>query len=403
MSERVIPGLAAPRRWRASPRRRLAVGLLMLVLGVAALLAGGAYAVTARPVNPVEVDGHISAYTEVTVNGAYARNELRLAGDIHTYLIDGGQFHPALPSRFLKDGRVVLWVDRGTPDVLAITLYDELGLNPETYTTTDYDHPTLAGRGRQIGGSIAALLGLVLLLAGLVWAFKIPSAHGVPAATRTPRAPVGPIPWQPGEAPAAAGKMPAIRAGADSAPMPPAAAGPSAPMRPGPVASGPGGASPPPGALPPSALPPSALPPSAIPPSAIPPQTAPEAYQGVPNQGMRPGPSGPPPGAWAPQSWAAAFGAPAGPSGPRAPGAQGVQGAQGQAQPGGWAPPSAPAAPGAPTGQPYPPQAPVSGPGPNQWPAGNTPSGPPSPPHAHGAPAPQPGYGTPPPPEPPRR
>jgi hypothetical protein len=383
MAERGIPGLATLRRWRASPRRRLAVGLLMLVLGLAVLLAGGAYAVTARPVDPVEVDGHISAYTEITINGAYARNELRLAGDAHTYLIDGGQFHPALPSRFLKDGRVVLWVDRGTPDVLAITLYDELGLNPAAYTTNDFDHPTLAGRGRQIGGSIAALLGLIVLLAGLVWALKVPRVRGVPAAARPPSAPSGPPPWQPGAAQVAAGNIPAVRVGADSASGPPAAAGPSAPMRPGPVASGPGGA---------------------MPPGAMLPQPAPGSYQGVPSQGMPPGPpnqgplSGPPappPGAWAPQSWAAAFGAPGGPSGPRTSGIPGAQGA--------WAPPSGPSAPGAPTGQPYPPQAPVSGPGPNQWPMGNPPSGPQSPPQTSGGPAPQSGPGTPPASEPPRR
>lgn len=150
------------------PRRalRVALGALALVLGLSCLAFGGVVFASAHDSHPVEIDGTIADYHEITINGAYARNELRLTNDAHTYTIDGHQFHPALPQRFQKDARIQIWVDQGTANVLAITLYDEMGLNPTSYTTSAYDNPTLAFASTEGKAGALAVFGLALLIAG---------------------------------------------------------------------------------------------------------------------------------------------------------------------------------------------------------------------------------------------
>ena len=98
------------------------------------------------------------------------RNELRLAGDAHTYTLDATQFHPALPTQLYENGRTVLWVDQGTAQVVAITLYDQNDANPTKATTPAYDHPTLAMQALQQRAEVISGASIALLLGALGWA-----------------------------------------------------------------------------------------------------------------------------------------------------------------------------------------------------------------------------------------
>jgi hypothetical protein len=143
--------------------------VLLLTVGVLALFLGGTFVARAHAIHPVEVQGYTVAYTEILVNGAYARNELRLAGDHHTYILDRAQFHPPLPERFLKDGRIRIWVDRGTTHVVAVTLYTEVGLNPASYVTAAYIDPDQPFVQAEIQGGLTLAAGMIVVLAALIW------------------------------------------------------------------------------------------------------------------------------------------------------------------------------------------------------------------------------------------
>ncbi|HEY7833038.1 MAG TPA: hypothetical protein VIG30_05675 [Ktedonobacterales bacterium] len=161
--------LTRERRTAAPARRRplrIALGALAVMLGLGGVILGGLLFTAAHATHPVQVDGTVADYQAITINGSYARNDLRLAGDSHTYTFDGRQFHPALPERFQKDARIQLWVDQGTTNVLALTLYDEMGLNATAYTTGAYDNPTVAYYGSLAEAGGLAALGVVLLLGG---------------------------------------------------------------------------------------------------------------------------------------------------------------------------------------------------------------------------------------------
>jgi hypothetical protein len=128
------------------------------------VVVGATTYTSAHAVDSVEIDGHVANYTEILIGTSYAHNELRLTGDPHTYVLDSRQFHPSLPDRFGQDARISIWVDRGTTNVVALTLYDVMGLNPVTYTTPNYDDPTTTLRAAQTQGGAMAGAGLVLVL-----------------------------------------------------------------------------------------------------------------------------------------------------------------------------------------------------------------------------------------------
>lgn len=162
---------------------------LLVIVGVCAIGLGGAVVASAHTAHPVELGGTIADYTEISIDGMYSHNELRLAGDMHTYLLDRRQLHPDLPERLLKDGKVTIWVDSGTTTVLAITLYDQLGLNPTMYTSDDYDNPALSSLVQQGKGGATAGIGLAVLAIAFAWLLgrgRTPTARGkrapVPAA-----------------------------------------------------------------------------------------------------------------------------------------------------------------------------------------------------------------------------
>lgn len=132
-----------------------------LVLGIVLIAVGAFIYVGAHPAAPVEVDGTISSYKEYTTNGSYDHNELQMAGNSNTYTLDKTSFHPTMPDEVYKDGKVSVWVDSGSTDVLAITLYDENDENPTKYTTNHYDNPASQRSDGQSAGIVVGVLGAI--------------------------------------------------------------------------------------------------------------------------------------------------------------------------------------------------------------------------------------------------
>jgi hypothetical protein len=162
--------------WQAEARgprgSRLLWGTLValaLALGVGLLALGAGVYSSAHVAHPVEIDGEIANYKEVVIEGGYARNELSLAGDTHVYVLDRRQFHPDLPQRFYQDARIRIWIDQGTTQVIAVTLYDLLGVNAVTYTTDAYDDPTSPVTQAELQGVIAGGAGVAILVIVPLW------------------------------------------------------------------------------------------------------------------------------------------------------------------------------------------------------------------------------------------
>lgn len=142
----------------------LGLGLLFVVV------AGFTY-LTARPGQPVEIDGTESSYVKVTKSGAYDHNELQLAGDSNTYVLDRTTFHPTMPEQVYKQGKIQIWVDQGSTTIIAITLYDENDQNPIKYTTAHYDNPASELSDTQRNSISLGILGLVGIGIYGMWSF----------------------------------------------------------------------------------------------------------------------------------------------------------------------------------------------------------------------------------------
>jgi len=140
-----------------------------LIAGVIVLGSGLIVYLTAHPSQPVEIDGTEASYVEVTKNNSYERNELTLAGDSNTYTLDKNTFHPTLPDAVYKDGKMQIWVDQGSTEIIAITLYDVNDANPTEYTTTHYDNPQSELSDTQGSGIFAAVLGIALIAVFGIW------------------------------------------------------------------------------------------------------------------------------------------------------------------------------------------------------------------------------------------
>jgi hypothetical protein len=140
-----------------------------LFLGIVALFIGVIAYLGAHPSQPAEIDGTISDYVEHTTNGSYTNNTLQLAGDPTTYDLDKTTFHPTLPDSLFKDGKTSIWVDQGSTQIIAITLYDENDANPTKYTTTHYDNPQSERSDTQGGAITAAVIGVVLIAIFGAW------------------------------------------------------------------------------------------------------------------------------------------------------------------------------------------------------------------------------------------
>lgn len=147
--------------------------VILCLLGAVGLMAGGWFFIQAHPTVPVQTQGRIADYERITAGTSYVRNDLRLNGDGHTYVVVTTQFHPALPAQLYQNGRAVLWVDQGTVNVVAITLYDQNDANPVTSTTPAYDHPTQAAQANQQTAELISGGGIALLLGALAWAILL--------------------------------------------------------------------------------------------------------------------------------------------------------------------------------------------------------------------------------------
>ncbi len=178
------PGCAGefyPRRPLTGSRQRYAVAAVLGILGLLrfkwtylfagiVLIGVGAIAyASAHPSQPVEIDGTVSDYVEHTTNGSYANNTLQLTGDSNTYQLDKTTFHPTLPDSLYKDGKTSIWIDQGSTQIIAITLYDENNASPTKYTTTHYDNPQSELSDSQGAGITSAVIGVVLIAIFGAW------------------------------------------------------------------------------------------------------------------------------------------------------------------------------------------------------------------------------------------
>jgi hypothetical protein len=167
----------------------LVVGLIIGGIGVFTYFS-------AHPSKPVEVAGTEASYVEVTKNNSYDRNELTLAGDSNTYTLDKTTFHPALPDKVYKGGMMQIWIDQGTTNIIAITLYDANDQNPTKYTTDVYDKPSSETSNSQsaglglgaVGAVLVAIFALWFVLGGRRRAAQLPAAaSGMPMAVTIPQ------------------------------------------------------------------------------------------------------------------------------------------------------------------------------------------------------------------------
>jgi hypothetical protein len=156
-----------------------------LVLGLLLLGVAGVTYFTARPSQPVEIDGTESSYVEVTQSGAYDRNELQLQGDSATYTLDKTKFHPTMPDQVYKHGKIQIWVDQGSTTIIAITLYDQNDENPTKYTTDHYDSPASQLADTQASAFPLGILGLGLIGIFVVW-FAVARRQRTPIRTMEP-------------------------------------------------------------------------------------------------------------------------------------------------------------------------------------------------------------------------
>jgi hypothetical protein len=201
---------ARPRRPGWVRALRLLLVALGLALGVGLLLLGVQVYSAARVARPVEINGAVADFKEVDIEGGYAHNELWLAGDAHVYTFDRRQFHPDLPQRLYQDAPIRIWVDRGTTHVLALTVYDLLGVNGQTYTSAAYDDPASPVAQAQRQGIVASVSGVGIVVIVLLWLLATRLSQRVraqprPTHTQSPRpalapapAPLAPTPPMPG-------------------------------------------------------------------------------------------------------------------------------------------------------------------------------------------------------------
>jgi hypothetical protein len=142
-----------------------------LLLGVIGLAVGGYFFFATQQLTFEQTSGTIASYQEVTRNGLYDRNELRLTDHTEILTLHKNDFDPELPDQVFHDGKVIVWTNTGTGEktVYAITLYDESDENPQQYTTKYYEHPDEYQHDNQTLGMVIGGAGMLALLNGLFW------------------------------------------------------------------------------------------------------------------------------------------------------------------------------------------------------------------------------------------
>ncbi|HEY7983950.1 MAG TPA: hypothetical protein VID73_07280 [Ktedonobacterales bacterium] len=185
-------GVAGPASTRRPGWVRALLLLLVtlgLALGVGLMLLGIQVYSAAQVAHPVQISGAVADFKEVDIEGGYAYNELWLAGDNHVYTFDRRQFHPDLPQRLYQDAPIQIWINRGTTHVLALTLYDLLGVNAATYTTPAYDDPVSPVIVAQRQGVITGVSGAGVVVVVLLWLLAARLARRARPRTRRAQAP----------------------------------------------------------------------------------------------------------------------------------------------------------------------------------------------------------------------
>lgn len=140
------------------------------------IVLGASSFITAHPAKPVAMQGTIASFSEYTRNNAYDHSEIVLNENAsQTYTLDKTNFHPDLPDfdHIYKNGKVTLWLNAGTTDVIALELYDQDNQHPVRYTSAYYDTPGQAMHDNLVTGSILSVISLAFLLMGLFW-WKMP-------------------------------------------------------------------------------------------------------------------------------------------------------------------------------------------------------------------------------------
>lgn len=144
----------------------LGVGVLLVIIGAVVFSTG-------HTIKPVEVDGTFvnanDAIVDTSNGGTYDHSEIKLNETNTVYTFNKDDLHPTWPGSFIGGGKVSLWVDSGTTNVVAIQTYDENDQNPTKYTTDLYDHPEHGVSNEHDAGIGFGIFALPFLAIGLAW------------------------------------------------------------------------------------------------------------------------------------------------------------------------------------------------------------------------------------------
>jgi hypothetical protein len=148
--------------------RRTAVSVLAAVIGLILFGAGTAEVVTAHRAQAVQVQGAVDLYQRNTcLGGKRSGYTIMLAKDNHPYSTCLARF-PALllPLQVERGTPVVLWIDRGSTDVLGLRLGAAAGGAP-TYASQYLTYPDQLGSDQRFTGALLIAFGVLALAMGV--------------------------------------------------------------------------------------------------------------------------------------------------------------------------------------------------------------------------------------------
>jgi hypothetical protein len=157
---------------------------VLIALGSAGLLIGAHAMAVAHPAHPISVEGTVSDYHEHHGKGGTTRH-IYLRNDPNTYdpKSEDSYDPPVPPFSTLIGKEVVLYVNAGTTDVLAINDYEQL------HAYDWYLHPEHETVNETVNGAASAVASLLAVVAGIAliagWRRR-PAPALDPALARTP-------------------------------------------------------------------------------------------------------------------------------------------------------------------------------------------------------------------------
>ena len=141
----------------------LAAGIGLILVG-----AGTAAVVTAHRAQVVQVQGAVDLYQRDTCPGGKRSGyTIVLARDSHPYSTCLARF-PALllPLQVEQGTPILLWIDRGSTDVLGLRLGAAAGGAP-TYASQYLTHPDQLGSDQRFTGALLIVFGVLSLALGV--------------------------------------------------------------------------------------------------------------------------------------------------------------------------------------------------------------------------------------------